>query len=53
MDVRIRQARNEVLSRAVDDNPVGRHRYRISASHRRNAISPDQHGLILFNALVV
>jgi hypothetical protein len=41
------------LSGAVDDDRVGRHRDFISASHRRNAISPDQHGLILFNALVV
>jgi hypothetical protein len=53
MNMRVRQTGNEVLSGAVYDDSIGRHRDHIAATDRDNPVSPDDYRLMRFNALAV
>ena len=53
MNVRVRQTGNEVLSGAIYDDSIGRHRNHFAGTDRHNPIGTDDDGLMRFNALAV
>jgi len=53
VNMRVRQAGNEVLSGAVYDDGIGRHRDHIAGADRHNPVRTDEDRLTRFNALAV